>query len=74
MGSNLARPTALFQDRERSVRSVIEADGELLGELATELCNRINEDFADLVFDPTGNKYAKTEANALNTRKLRPMP
>ena len=33
--------TTLFQDRERSVRSVIEADGELLGELATELRNRI---------------------------------
>ena len=32
MGSHLAPPTALFQDGERSVRSVIEADGELVGE------------------------------------------
>ena len=65
MGSDLAPPTALFQDRERSVRSVIEADGDLLGELATELCNGIHEDFADSVFDPTGNQYTKIEANAL---------
>ena len=43
---------------------MIEADGELLGVLATELCNRIYEDFADSVFDPTGNEYAKIEANA----------
>ena len=56
MGSGLAPPTALFQDRERSVRSVIEGDGEPLGELATELGNRIYADFADSVFDPTGNK------------------
>ena len=62
--SDLASPVASSQDREHSVRSVIEADGELLGELATELRNRIYEDFADLVFDPTGNEYAK----------LRPMP
>ena len=65
MGSDLAPPAALFQDRERSVRSVIGADGELLGELPTELRNRIYEDFADLVFDPMGNEYAKVEANAL---------
>ena len=65
MGSDLAPPTALFQDRERIVRSVIEADGELLGELAIELRKRIYEDFADSVFDPTGNEYAKIEANAL---------
>ena len=65
MGSDLAPPTVLFQDRERSVRSLIEADGELLGELATELCNGIYEDFADSVFDPTGNEDAKIEANAL---------
>ena len=65
MGSDLAPPTALFQNRERSIRSVIKADGELLGELATELRNRIYEDFADSVFDPTGNEYAKMEANAL---------
>ena len=65
MGSDLAPPAALFQDREHSDTSVIEADGELLGELATELRNRIYEDFADSVFDPTGNEYAKIEANAL---------
>ena len=65
MGSDLAPPTALFQDRERSVWSVIEAGGELLGELAAELRNRIYPDFADSVFDPTGNEYAKIEANAL---------
>ena len=65
MGSFLAPPTALFQDRERSDRSVIEAHGALLGELATELCNRIHEEFADSVFDHTGNEYAKIEANAL---------
>ena len=47
MGSNLAPLTAFFQDRERSVSSVIEADGELLGELASELRNRIYDDFAD---------------------------
>ena len=33
-------------------------NGELLGELATELGNRIYEDFADSVLDPTGNEYA----------------
>ena len=65
MGSHLAPPAALFQTREDSVRSVIEADVELLGELATEFRNRIYEDFAESVFDPTGNKYAKIEANAL---------
>ena len=65
MGSDLAPPTALFQTRERRFRSVIEADGGLLGELATELRNRIHEDLADSVFDPTGNKYAKFEADAL---------
>ena len=65
MGSILAPPTALFQDRDCSVMSVIEADGELFGELATELRNCIHEDFADLAFDPTGNEYAKIEANAL---------
>ena len=65
MGSDLAPPTALFHDRDCSVRSAIEADGELLGELATELCNRIYEDFADLVFASLGNEYAKIEANAL---------
>ena len=43
---------------------MIEPDGELLGELATELRNRINEDFADSVFDATGKEYAKMEANA----------
>ena len=64
-GSDLAPRTALFQDRECSVRSVIEANGELLGELASELHSRINEDFADLVFDPTGKEYAKVQANAL---------
>ena len=63
MGSGLA--PSLFQARERSVRSVIEADGELLGELATELRICSYEDFADSVLDPTGNKYAKNEANAL---------
>ena len=51
MVSDLAPPTALFQDREYSVRSVIEADSELLGELATELRNHIYENFADLVFE-----------------------
>ena len=65
VGSDLAPPTALFQDRERSVRSVIQADGELLGELATELRNRIYDNFADSVFDPTGKEYAKIEANVL---------
>ena len=65
MGSDFAPPNALFQDRERSVGSVIEADGELLGELATELRNRMYEDSADSVFDPTGNEYAKIEGNAL---------
>ena len=64
MGSDLAPPTALFQNKECSVRSVIEANGELLGQLATELRNRIYEDFADSVFDPTGNESAKIEANA----------
>ena len=64
MKSDLVPPTALFQDRERSVRSVIEADGELLGELATELRNCIYEDFAVSVFVSTGNKCAKS----------RPMP
>ena len=44
---------------------MIEADGELLGESATELCNRMYEDFANSVFDPTGNKYQKIEANSL---------
>ena len=63
MGSDLAPPNALFQDRERSVRSFIEADGEPLGELPSELRNRIYEDFADLVWDPTWNEYAKIEAN-----------
>ena len=65
MGSDLAPPSDLFQDRERSVRSGIEADGELLGELATDLRNRIYEDFVDPVLDPTGNEYSKIEANAL---------
>ena len=65
MGSNLAPPTALFEDRECSVRSVIEADGEFLGEFLTKLRNRIYEDFADSVFDPTGNNYVKIKANAL---------
>ena len=65
MGSDLAPLTALFQDREHPVRSVIEADGEILGELATELRNCINEDFADSVFDPTGNEYGKIDVNAL---------
>ena len=63
--SNLASPTGLFQNRGRRVRSVIEADGELLGELATDLRKRIYEDFADSVFDTTRNEYAKIEANAL---------
>ena len=44
---------------------MIEADGEILGELATELRNRINEDSADSAFHLTGNEYAKIEANAL---------
>ena len=44
---------------------MIEADGELPGELATELRNRIYEDFAHSVFDPTGKEYANIEANAL---------
>ena len=44
---------------------MIKADGELLGELATRLRNRICDDFADSVIDPTGNEYAKIEANAL---------
>ena len=65
MGSDLAPPTALFQDRERSVSLVIEADGELLGELATQLHNRIYEDFADSVFNPTGKEWQKIEAHAL---------
>ena len=65
MGSDLTPPTALFQDRKRSVSSVIITHGELLGELATELRNCIQEDFADSVFDPTGNKYTKVEAHAL---------
>ena len=56
MGSDLAAPTAFFQDRERSVRSVIEADGEIFGEFATELPNRIYEDFRDSVLHPTGNE------------------
>ena len=64
--SYLAPPTALFKDRESSVRSLIEADGELLGELDTGLRNRIYEAFTDSVFDPTGTEYAKIEANALN--------
>ena len=64
IGSNLAPPTALFQDRELSVRSVIEADGELLDDLATEPRNRIYEDFANSVFGPPGNEYTKIEANA----------
>ena len=63
MGSGLA--PSLFQARKRSVGSVIEADGELLGELATELRICSYEDFADSVLDPTGNKYAKIEAIAL---------
>ena len=66
ISSDLAPPTALSQDRERSVRSVPEAPGELLGELATKLRIRIYEYFADSVFHPTGNQYAKVEANALN--------
>ena len=65
MGSGLVPPTTLFQNREHSVRSVIEADGELLGQLATELRNRIYEDFADSVLDATGYEYMKVEANAL---------
>ena len=44
---------------------MIEAHGDLLGELAIELRDRIYEVFADSVFDPTGNKYAKFEANTL---------
>ena len=56
MGSDLAPPTPLFQDGKGSVRSVIEANGELPGELATKLRNRIYEDFADSVFNPTGNE------------------
>ena len=59
MGSDLVPPTALFQDGERSLRSLIEADGELLGELATELRNCIYEDFAVSMFVSTGNKCAK---------------
>ena len=65
MGSHLAPPTGTLQDRERSVRSVIEAHGELLGELSIEPRNRIYENLADSVFDPTGNEYVKIEANAL---------
>ena len=64
-GIRLGNPTTLFQDRERTVRSVIEADGEVLGQLATELRNRIYDDFADSVFDPTENEYTKIEAHAL---------
>ena len=65
MISDLAPPTALFKDREISVRSLIESDGELLGELDTGLRNSIYEDFADSASDPTGTEYAKIEANAL---------
>ena len=65
MKSDLAPPTALFQGTELSVKSVDEADGELLGALATELCSRIYEDFADSVFDPI---------RGTNTRKSRPKP
>ena len=65
MGSDLAPRNTMFQDRERSARSGIEADGGPLGKLATELRNCIYEDFADSVFDPAGKEYAKVEANAL---------
>ena len=68
MGSDLAPPTAWFQDRQRSVRSVTEADGELLGRLATGLCNRIYEDFADSVCDHMGNEYAKHWSQCLEAR------
>ena len=44
---------------------MIEADGELLGDLATKLRNRIYEDFADSVFDPAGKNSGKMEVNAL---------
>ena len=64
-GSDLASHTALFQDRKRSVRSLIEADGKLLGDLAIELRNRIYKDFEDSVFAPLENKYAKIAAIAL---------
>ena len=37
----------------------MEADGELLGQLATELRNRIYDNFAESVFDPTENEYGK---------------
>ena len=65
MGSDLAPPTTLFQDRECISRSVIKADGKHLVELATELRNRNYEDFADSVFDHRGYKYAEIEAIAL---------
>ena len=65
MGSDLAPPTALFQDRERSARSVNEADGQLLGELAPEPLHCIYDDFVDSVFDPKEKEYAKIEATAL---------
>ena len=65
MGSDLAPPTAVFHDRERSLRSVIEGDGEFRGELATKLRNCVYQVFADSVFDRTRNEYAKIEANAL---------
>ena len=74
MASDLAPPTALFQDRERSVRSVIEADGEILCEFTTELRNCIYDDCTDSVSDPTGNEYAKIEANAVKrgSKELKP--